>query len=63
MLPLNFLVLGGVSAACAQAPVNPAQTYLVGSIPIKARAWLALNTDPPYFFEKPKLFQKENRHL
>ena len=35
-LPLNFLVFGGVSAACAVAPVNPNDTYLVGSIPIKA---------------------------
>lgn len=33
--PLNFLALGGVSAACALAPVNPYQNYLVGSIPIK----------------------------
>ncbi len=36
-LPLNFLALGGVSAACALAPVDPGQYYLVGSIPIKAR--------------------------
>ena len=56
-LPLNFLVFGGVSAACMSAPVNPADTYLVGSIPIKARIrspstwcllWLTLPWQRPH---------------